>query len=807
MYQRLWNEGWEYWETENEGVPARVPEHTKKLVLPHDAMLEKTANAESKNGLNTGYHDGAVSHYRKRFLADEKKAERTLMLKFEGIYMNSFIYVNDQLAAHWPYGYTTFYVSLNDYIEWGRENEIHVIVKNSGASSSRWYSGGGIYRDVYLIEGGDIFLLPDQLKIDTEELDKDYAKVRVRYSLKNKRFKAADIRANIHIYNEKGDVVAETGQLFRIRADSELCMGDSLLIPEPEIWSDETPVLYTCKITLNEGKVELDSAKDAFGIRSLSLDAKRGLRVNGKSVKLRGTCLHHDSGLLGAATYEDAHVRQLTILKQAGFNAVRMSHHPMAPAMLRACDKVGMYVMDETFDMWTQGKTDFDYSNFFNEWWDKDIEAMVRKDYNHPCVILYSIGNEIPECGTDKGIELGHRMANLVKSLDHTRYVLEAVNGILTVSSAEVDQIVLEIAHDLGKNEAAGDINVFMSVMGEHMHEIVNHPLITEKLERIAADMDLIGYNYMSSRYENDKKNYPNRVVVGSETYPPEIVKDWDMILDCPNVIGEFTWTGWDYIGETGIGIVTYDPRIEREGSLFPNQLSGLGDIDITGIRKPMSYLREVVYDHKKGPYIAIRSLEHYGESEIKTPWALGDLSFRWNWKGYEGKPAVIEVYSAAQEVELFVNGKSAGRKAAGKDTGYRTVFEITYTPGELRTDAYENGVITGSCTLFSASDQRRICIQPEEEDGNQLIYLPIKVTDEKGVLAADEFGDIEIKIQGEAELAGFGSGEYAPKYNYTENRARLNYGQALAILRKTGNGRIMVTVESDQYEKCEIRL
>lgn len=806
MKKTLWNEGWEYWETENEGIPARVPVDTIKLSLPHDAMLSKAAQEKSRNGLNTGYRDGAVSHYRKLFFVEEDKKERTLTLRFDGIYMNSFVYVNGQLAARCPYGYTTFYVPLEDDLKYGQENEIHVIVKNSGAANSRWYSGGGIYRDVYLLEGGRASLLPDRFEITTEDLDGDYAAIRICFTARNRNGYKEDFTALIRVCDENGQTAAEHRIPFRMRAGREFTTGVSLLINNPAVWSADTPSLYTCEVRLMCDGEQADTASDTFGIRTLKLDAKRGLRVNGKPVKLKGTCLHHDSGLLGAATYEEAHVRQLTILKKAGFNAVRMSHHPMAPAMLRACDKVGMYVMDESFDMWTEGKTDFDYSQFFNDWWRRDVEAMVRKDYNHPSVLMYSIGNEIPECGTDRGIELGREMAEFIRSMDPHRYILESVNGVLSVSSAEIDQIVLDIAAGIGEQNASGDINVFMAVMNEHMAEIVNHPLITDRLERITAGMDIAGYNYMSSRYKNDRQAYPNRVIVGSETYPPAIAADWDTVMECPNVIGEFTWTGWDYIGETGIGIVTYDPNVFRGGSLFPNQLSYVGDIDITGVRKPMSYLREVVFDHKKGPYIAVRNPEHYGKQEYRTPWSLGDFSLCWNWDGYEGKPVSVEVFSAAPEVELFLNGYSVGRRPAGRDHGYRAVFDIVYEAGELRAAALDGEEVIGSCILASASAERRISAEPEQTWGDQLIFLPIRVIDEKGILAADAKGKITVDVEGAAVLAGLGSGDYAPVYNYTERKTELFEGQALAILKRQGNGPVTITVESSNYGTCTVR-
>ena len=727
------------------------------------------------------------------------------MLKFEGVYMNAFVYVNGQLAAKSPFGYTTFYAPLNDFLKIGEDNEIRVQVRTGAMTNSRWYSGAGIYRDVYLLESELTHIIPEGVQIKTENADEDYATLKVSVELENKTAAPQNLVVETVIRDSEGKETGKEVTHATLFGSEKRTVKQRILVENPSLWSAESPSLYTYETKVYEDTAEkklLDEAKDTFGIRTLSVDAKRGLRVNGKKVNLRGGCVHHDSGLLGAATYEDAQYRQILKMKEAGFNAIRMSHHPMAPAMLRACDEIGMYVMDETFDMWNRLKSNYDYGLYFQEWWEKDVTAMVRKDYNHPAVILYSVGNEIPEIGTDKGAQTCQQLSDKIHELDDTRFTLASINGVFAAGD-QVDQIVADVVADLSaEGKIDGNVNDFMTLMDGHLDEIVVHHAISERLEKACAGVDIAGYNYMTARYEGDGENYPNRVIVGSETYPPEIARNWDLVEKLPHVIGDFTWTGWDYIGEAGVGIPAYKWGEGGFGAGFPAQLAYPGDFDITGFRRPASYYREAVFGLSKTPYIAVQNPTHYGEHLIKTPWVISDSTASWNWEGMEGKPAIVEVYAQGDEVELLLNGVSLGKKAAGKEAGFRTLFEITYEPGTLTAVSYEKGQEIGRNELKTAGADRTLVVESEEYAGlkgsdQELIYVQVEMRDQNGVLAADDNQKITLAVEGEAEVLGFGSGNPKPNYNFNEGVTELFGGRAQIILKKPAEA-VTLTVKAE---------
>ena len=737
--------------------------------------------------------------------APEEYREKTVMLKFEGVYMNAFVYVNGQLAAKSPFGYTTFYAPLNDFLKIGEDNEIRVQVRTGAMTNSRWYSGAGIYRDVYLLESELTHIIPEGVQIKTENADEDYATLKVSVELENKTAAPQNLVVETVIRDSEGKETGKEVTHATLFGSEKRTVKQRILVENPSLWSAESPSLYTYETKVYEDTAEkklLDEAKDTFGIRTLSVDAKRGLRVNGKKVNLRGGCVHHDSGLLGAATYEDAQYRQILKMKEAGFNAIRMSHHPMAPAMLRACDEIGMYVMDETFDMWNRLKSNYDYGLYFQEWWEKDVTAMVRKDYNHPAVILYSVGNEIPEIGTDKGAQTCQQLSDKIHELDDTRFTLASINGVFAAGD-QVDQIVADVVADLSaEGKIDGNVNDFMTLMDGHLDEIVVHHAISERLEKACAGVDIAGYNYMTARYEGDGENYPNRVIVGSETYPPEIARNWDLVEKLPHVIGDFTWTGWDYIGEAGVGIPAYKWGEGGFGAGFPAQLAYPGDFDITGFRRPASYYREAVFGLSKTPYIAVQNPTHYGEHLIKTPWVISDSTASWNWEGMEGKPAIVEVYAQGDEVELLLNGVSLGKKAAGKEAGFRTLFEITYEPGTLTAVSYEKGQEIGRNELKTAGADRTLVVESEEYAGlkgsdQELIYVQVEMRDQNGVLAADDNQKITLAVEGEAEVLGFGSGNPKPNYNFNEGVTELFGGRAQIILKKPAEA-VTLTVKAE---------
>lgn len=670
-------------------------------------------------------------------------------------------------------------------------------MNNRGSRNSRWYSGGGIYRDVYWLQGGMAYIKTQSLKIQTVNVEEDAALVKVQLKIKHRLPEIKDAVISIQIKDAENKLVAEDKVRALLYENKEKKIVKTMLVRNPKLWSAETPTLYQVSATLEiEGKLQ-DEIVDNFGIRMMTLDAERGLRINKKSVKLKGSCIHHDSGILGAASYEEAHIRQMTLLKEAGFNAVRMSHHPMGDAMLRACDKVGMYVMDETFDMWNISKNDFDYSEFFEDDWKFTIKGMVDKDYNHPSVIMYSLGNEIPECGENYGIELGTEMAEYLKEYDSTRYVTEAVNGIFAAGN-HIGEILKDVLQDKSQESKAEEINDFMAKVQGNLNDIMKHEYIGDRLDRAFQGMDLAGYNYMASRYQLDKKLYSNRLIVATETYPPKIIEEWDVIEKCDNVIGEFTWTGWDYIGETGIGIVRYGSlEGQKRENEYPNQLAHVGDRDITGERKPMSYLRQIVFEKTLVPYVAVQNPTFYGIKQLKSPWALSDACECWNWEGYEGKPIIVEVYSSADEIELFVNGVSKGKK---KVENYRILFDTVYEFGEVTAVAYKKEKEVGSYTVKSASGKRSFYLEKEENWGDKLLFFNLEVRDENGIIAADEYGKTKIKIEG-AELMGFGSADYAPLDNYKTDTTRLYQGRAQIILKRIENSKIVDIKVEGNYD------
>ena len=802
MKERLFNDGWLFWEDKDAfALIWDVPDAAQSVRLPHDPMIHQLARPDSPGGSDGGYRDGGSYVYYKVLDVPESWRDRTLYLRLDGAGSRVMVYINQQRAAMVPYGFTTFYVPLNDYLLYGRENQIRVQTRTADMPNARWYTGGGLYRDVYLAEGGLVHIKPQGMRVLTRSMEADLALITVETDLKNRGHAAQTVTVRTELLDPDGAVVASDTQPITLFGGGEETLTQTVAVAEPRPWSDESPALYTCRTTvITDG--ESDAAETAFGIRTMTLDARRGLRVNGKSVKLRGACIHSDSGLLGAATYAEAEHRRIRLLKQAGFNAIRSAHNPLAPVTLDACDALGMYVMDEAFDMWFRSKKDYDYSQFFDKWWPDDVAAMVKKDINHPSVIFYSLGNEIPEIATAHGAALQRKMAALVRQLDPYRFVMSSVNGIFA-SGERLEEIIADVQ---GTEPTGGAVNVnaFMAATADHEDEIVNHRILSRNLELAGAGMDLVGYNYMTARYEPDAVNYPNRVIVGSETYPPQIARNWEIISRAPHVVGDFTWTGWDYLGEVGIGIAAYRFGEGSFGAKYPCQMAYCGDMDITGFRRPASYFREAVFGLRRAPYITVQDPVHYGEQPMMTPWIISDNYASWTHPGMEGKPAVVEVYAPGDEVELFLNGVSQGRKPSGPSAGFRTLFEVTYEPGTLEAVAYENGIELSRYSLSTANaDTAALRVDIEPGEGlpvRELIYADISLVDEAGVCFPVNTG-LTAAVSGDGVLGGLGSGDPKPLTGYTDGVSALFQGRALAIIRTAReHGHVTLTVTAEGY-------
>ncbi|MGK9350620.1 glycoside hydrolase family 2 TIM barrel-domain containing protein [Melissococcus plutonius] len=761
MQVKKFNQDWYYWKEQNSfALVWDIPEYAKIVQLPHDAMLEQAAYAESQNGGNTGYHDGAIYNYVKKLVVHENQKSEQFILKFEGIYMNAAVYVNGQLAGKNPFGYSTFYVTLNDYLKYGTENEIRVQARNGAMTNSRWYSGGGIYRDVYLLTSGSLFIEPTSIHIKTEQATKELASLSIKTKVINKENYYQDVQLITTVKTKSGEVVASTTDLFNLLSNDTRTFSQRLTVIHPELWSAETPTLYKCISQLYSNNQLIDEEVTTFGIRTLTLDSYHGLQVNHIPVKLRGACVHHDSGLLGAATYKETHLRQIAKLKAAGFNAIRMSHQPMAPAMLEACDELGMYVMDETFDMWNHCKSDYDYGLYFNEWWEKDVESMVLKDYNHPSVLLYSVGNEIPEIATNQGNKVCYELVEKIRSLDHTRYILASINGMFAVGD-QLGEIIQDILPTQSADEETldGNVNDFMTVMDTHLDEIVTHEIVGQALERVSGLLDITGYNYMTARYELDAKEHANRILVGSETYPPEIARNWEIIKKLPTVIGDFTWTGWDYLGEAGVGVPAYKWGEGGFGAAFPCQLAYVGDLDITGFRRPMSYYREIVFGLRTAPYLAIQNPYQPKEKLIKTPWIMSDTMSSWNWELPRGTLINVEVYAPGERIELWLNDTCVAQENMPEGS-YRQIISIPYEPGKLCAYNYQGTKLLGQTELLTTGKATRIQLTPELMYSQELIYIEVCLVDEAGLIVMNDDCDIVATITGSADLLAFGSGE-----------------------------------------------
>ena len=797
MKQELFNDDWLFWYDENSfELVWNIPEQAQKVTLPHDAMISETPYAESRNRNNTGFRDGKNYVYVKKFIVEEEDLYKENILKFEGSYMNTFVYVNGQLAGKHHNGYTTFYVNMRDFLHMG-ENEIRVQVRNGAMSNSRWYSGGGLYRDVYLLSSDLLHVSAIGSKIKTVELENEFARIEISVPIENRKCKGIQFDLQLMVCDKDGKILLVDQRPYYLKGGENNEFKTILSLDKIQAWSAESPTMYRMIVELYQEGDLCDTDTQEFGIRTISVDSKRGLRINGQQTELRGACIHHDSGLIGAATYQVAHYRQVRILKEAGFNAIRMAHNPAAPALLRVCDELGMYVMDETFDSWTRFKGDFDYSLFFEESWKNDVSAMVETDFNHPSVIMYSIGNEIPEIGTKHGSRIARMIHDHIKDIDQTRPTLASINGVFAAG-----EVIPQIAEDIQKqnqvdqSDLTGNVNDFMTLMDTNMDKIVVHPLISHRLDLATASTDIAGYNYMSARYELDAKEHPNRVIVGSETYPPEIARNWSLVKELTSVIGDFTWTGWDYIGEAGVGVPAYSWGEGGFGAQFPCQLAYCGDIDITGVRRPLSYYREIVFGLREKPYIAVQKPEHYGKELIKTPWVLSDSLRSWTWPGFEEQPIIVEVYAPGDEVALYLNDQLIEKKATSEELDYLTKFEIIYQKGCLKAVNFKDGHMISEDILMTA-DETIAHLQGRVEENGDLTYISYSIEDKSNNLIAHKKMDLCINVIG-AELLGFGTGDPKPSGKYNTDRTSTFNGRALAIVRKfKQNAQVIVTSEN----------
>lgn len=742
------------------------------LDLPHDWSIENIPGTDSPfdsaaaSGLDAGYLVGGTGWYRKRFTLPENFEGRRFQLYFEGIYMNSDVWLNGQHLGNHPYGYTSFRYDITGILQTGKENVISVRVRNEG-HNSRWYSGSGIYRHVHLIMTDPVHLDPWWLSVTTGGSEKE-ADVNVSATVFNESDKAEEVILSTHILDKSGHEVATSETSGNTATGSSAEIGHILKISGPELWSAESPSLYKVvnevySVTSDGHRTLRDRITNDIGIRSIKITAKDGFQLNGMPLLLKGGCMHHDNGPLGAAAFDRAEERRVGLMKASGFNAIRCAHNPPSQAFLDACDKLGMLVIDESFDMWAEAKNPDDYHLYFNDWWQKDLESMIRRDRNHPSIVLWSIGNEIPERGKPEGVKLAKMQYDYIKTIDSTRMITSAVNSI------------------------GPDKDAYFAVL------------------------DVCGYNYAVGNYVADHKRLPGRIIVSTESFPLEAFEYWMGVVDHPWVIGDFVWTGFDYLGEAGIGWLGYP----HNKSFFPWVQAYCGDIDICGFKRPQSYYRDILWGNGKQIALFVRPPEPTfplnPEKAVWSKWEWKDDHASWNWD--EGKKMIVAVYSSYPEAELFLNDKSLGKKKTGRPEKWTATWEVAYQPGVLRAQAYDNkgGVISSELKTAGPPVELRLTADRDTiiSGGQDLSFVTVELLDSGGVrnpVAADQ---IEFEIEGPGIIQAVGSSNPISLESFTSPVRKAYQGRCLVIVRSaesSGDITLRATCESAGSSEITIK-
>ena len=800
--------GWEFRRgfADSPGALKETPSVT--VDLPHDAMIGMPVSADAPAGYDSGYYPGVMCNYTKYVAVPEAWKGDRVGLKFGGVMMHAAVSVNGCKAGEHHYGYSPFFLDITDLVAFGQENRITVRTDTGVQSSSRWYSGCGLFRGVRLCRAPGVHIRDDGIFVCTKEVADDTAYLGAEIEIRNATPENRLAEVTLQMLDEAdGRPAASVSGTVQINPSADETARFAFTLNAPKLWDTDRPALYRVEVTVRDLGVfgtrfiaeknrPADTASRLFGIRTVTADAVRGLRVNGRPVKLKGGCVHHDNGLLGAVSLYGSEERKLRKLKEIGFNAIRTAHNPPSEALLEACDRVGMYVFDEAFDAWGMAKRPGDFSTHFESCWEKELTAFVRRDRIHPSVIIWSTGNEIPERGgLNNGYTLAGKLASAVRALDPTRPVS---NGICSFWCGLDDCLAqAQDATQNAQNSAAA-----------YSWDGMTAPF--------ANGLDIVGYNYMEDLYENSHRLYPHRVILGSENFPKEIGFRWPYVESLPYVIGDFTWTAWDYIGEAGIGKSLFvgpdDPLIGKGSwavmppvtSPYPWRLANDADFDITGRLRPQGAYRSIVWGSGK-TFLYAQHPSHAGQTEVISPWGFTDVVKSWNFAGYEGRPVCLTVFSDADEVALYLNGREVDRKPVCMDRPlpYSVCFRTVYEPGTVEAVSFRNGAETGRDMLETAGAPAVLTVTPERSrlkaDGHDVAYLNIEVRDGNGRPVPDAALRLTASAEGAGYLAGFGTGDPVTEEDYTDGETVTFCGRATAVIRSVYDpGRIVFTVAAE---------
>ena len=740
------------------------------LELPHDWSIEGKIDPQSPMGGSGGFFPAGVGWYRRTFTAPATGSTQRVSIEFEGVYMNATVYLNGRELGTHPYGYTTFLYDLTPHLQPGA-NVLAVRVDQSKQRNSRWYSGSGIDRHVWLHVTGPIHVAPWGIFVTTSQVSAAGAMVSVETRIANDAGARSNVEVRTVLYGSSGAAVGQSISIVPVDSGNAVEVHQEIAVEKPALWTPETPNLYRAVTRVVQDGGIVDEVSTPFGIRSIAWSVEQGFLLNGTPVKMAGGCVHHDHGPLGAASFDRAEQRRVQILKKAGFNAIRASHNPPSPAFLDACDRLGMLVINEAFDCWSRGKNPYDYSVAFHDWWQRDLDAMVLRDRNHPSVVMWSIGNEVPERGEPLGAQEARTLADSVRGLDPTRPVTSALNFIAGKWS---------------------DTDGFY------------------------AALDIGGYNYNLNNHVEDHQRVPSRIMVCTESYAQSTFDDWARVADFPYIVGSFVWTAIDYLGESGLGRWYYrDPKDtsrESYGAPYPCHGADCGDIDICGTRRAIAHYRNIVWDRGEKLFLGVRQPVPEGKDLHVTRWGVWPVYPSWTWPGMEGKALDVEIYSRGDAVRLYLDGKMIGEKPTTRAERFTANFTVAYAPGVLKALALQGGTVVAESVLQTTGEAAGLRLSADRSrlhaDGRDLSFIIVEAVDSRGRPHPNAQHSVTFRLKGPGSIAAVGNADLSSEEMYRGSQRRLFHGQALVVVRTSRTvGALALTATAPGLKPATIRL
>lgn len=760
----LFNEGWRFFSSDIKGAEQSDynDKDWRRLNLPHDWSIEQPFSKQWASA--TGYLPGGIGWYRKTFTAPASWKGKQLLIHFDGVYKNSEVWINGHYLGKRPNGFVPFSYDLTPYIQLGKPNTIAVKADHTQFADSRWYTGSGIYRDVQLVVLNPVYLAEENIVFSTQYSDKTQAKTKLHFSVNNTTAAQQKVSVQVSLLDPQKRKAAEKRLELVVPPKKSADRNLDLDIANPLLWSVDQPALYTLNVVLSSNGKQIDKWTDQVGIRSFRFDANTGFYLNEQNIKLKGVCVHDDAGVLGVAVPEEVWVRRLAILKQSGCNAIRMGHNPHADYLYRLCDKMGFLVMDEAFDEWEVGKNKWiegwnkgtpgkdGYHEYFNEWASKDIAAMVLRSRNRPSVILWSIGNEI-DYPNDP---YTHEVLNSGRN--------PQIYGKGYLPDHPPASLLGELSRKLAQQVKELDTTrpVTAALAGVVMSNTTAYP----------QNIDVVGYNYQEYRYDSDHIAYPKRVIYGSENSMQ--YSAWRDVADKPFISGQFLWTGIDYLGEAGA---------------WPSRANGAGLITLGGFPKSEYYFRQSLWSDSPALYIGINNVS---ASDRRGNWSQKRAAPQW--ARLSGDSVSVRCFTNCDEVELFLNGRSLGRRI--KDSAKQGVlnWQVLYEPGKLEAKGYNKGKevsvqsleTTGAAAAIQAKAYQHELIKKK----NAVQQIEVFITDQQGRQIYNPGNAISVKVEGAAALLGIENSDLSDTTDYRASIKKIVNGPLIVYVRPADNGK-----------------